>query len=55
MLFNTFTQIYSAMPGQDRYVSFIKQSHACKISNEQENSNQHTIDNFFVWNQSDVM
>ena len=26
--------------GQDIDVSFIKQSHACKISSEQENSNQ---------------
>ena len=28
------------MPVQDRDVTLIKQSHACKISNEQENSNQ---------------
>ena len=40
MLFNTFTQVFIAIPGQDRDASFIKQSHACKISNEQENSNQ---------------
>ena len=36
MLFNTFTQIYSDIPGQDRYLSFIKQSYDCKISNEQK-------------------
>ena len=29
--------MYSDTPGQDRDASFIKKSHACKISNEQEN------------------
>lgn len=39
-LFNTFAQLYSAMPGKDRDMSVIKRSYARKITNEVQNSNR---------------